>query len=102
MREGRFFVHRLIVKREANGTLITRGDCLAAVDAPVPAKEFLGKVVQVQRRGLRFAPGPKLSRVRLVIGRLLCHFSLLQQLVLRVHERYRVAHFDLALIEDAC
>ena len=58
MREGRFFVHRLIAKVEADAMLITRGDCLSAGDAPVSAKEFLGKVVQVQRRGLSFAPSP--------------------------------------------
>jgi len=102
MREGRFFVHRLIAKVEADAMLITRGDCLSAGDAPVSAKEFLGKVVQVQRRGLSFAPGPKLSRVRLLIARLLCHFAPLQRLTLRIYARYRAAHFDLALAEDAC
>jgi len=102
MREGRFFVHRLIAKVEAEAMLITRGDCLSAGDAPVSAKEFLGKVVQVQRRGLSFAPGPKLSRVRLLIARLLCHFAPLQRLTLRIYARYRAAHFDLALAEDAC
>jgi len=102
MREGRFFVHRLIAKVEADAMLITRGDCLSAGDAPVSAKEFLGKVVQVQRRGLSFAPGPRLSRVRLLIARLLCHFAPLQRLTLRIYARYRAAHFDLALAEDAC
>src|SRR5439155_11630789 len=102
MREGRFFVHRLIAKVEADAMLITRGDCLSAGDAPVSAKEFLGKVVQVQRRGLSFAPSPRLSRVRLVIARLLCHFSPLQRLTLGIYARYRAAHFDLALAEDAC
>jgi signal peptidase I len=102
MREGRFFVHRLVEKRDGDRILITRGDCLSTRDAPVSAKDFLGKVVQVQRAGLNFAPRPKLSVFQLAFAQLLCHIAPLQQLVLRFHARYRAAGFDLTLVEDAC
>jgi len=101
MREGRFFVHRLIKKLNDN-SLITRGDCLADPDAPVPAQEFLGKVVQVQRDGMKFAPSSRLVGVRLLVARLLCYFNPVQQLALRFHTWHRAAHFDLTLVEDAC
>ena len=102
MREQRFFVHRLVEKRQGDRILITRGDCLPAADPPVLAKEVLGKVVHVQRDAVGFAPSLRLAGVRLLIARLLCYFNPLQQLALRFHARYRSAHFDLTLVEDAC
>lgn len=53
------FAHRVV--RRGTEMLVTRGDSLAADDAPVAAHEFLGKVEHVERRGrtvaLRAQPG---------------------------------------------
>ena len=63
-RTGRLFVHRVVDQPIAGGTpgldepcLITRGDRHAHDDAPVHARELLGRVVSVERgnRKIEFA-----------------------------------------------
>ncbi len=89
MRDGRFFVHRVIRKyhRHANLRLITRGDCMRREDSPVPAAQLLGKVTAVQRTGLPFPPGTELSffRLALAFGFRRCDF--LQRAALWLHHR---------------
>jgi signal peptidase I len=102
MHKGRFFIHRLIEKHEDDRTFITRGDCMPAADPPVPAKEFLGKVVQVRHGASSFEPHARFSGFHWAIARLLCYIAPLQQLALRSHARKRAAHFDLTLLEEVC
>jgi hypothetical protein len=57
-REHRVFAHRVIRRLApvagADSQLVTKGDTLAAADAPVGEADFLGRVVAVRRRGREF------------------------------------------------
>jgi hypothetical protein len=57
-RNGHLTVHRVIDRgQEAAGNfLLTRGDSLPVLDAPVWPEEVLGKVVSVHRAGQRWQP----------------------------------------------
>jgi len=54
-REQRLFTHR-VLKKEALGALVVRGDRLARPDPPVRPEELLGEVTWVQRGTRGFAP----------------------------------------------
>jgi len=74
MREGRCFVHR-VAERMAGGNssrLRTRGDALAACDAPLVETEVLGRLATVERRGRRLPP-PRLGPVRSLVAGLVRH-----------------------------
>jgi len=89
VRDGRFVVHRAVRKSvTAEGAfLITRGDCVAREDAPVPAGSLLGRVTQIRRRNLLLEPGRQLSFGRRVLASLLCRWGLLRNLTLRLRMR---------------
>ena len=53
MREGRFFVHRVVGRGVAG--LVTKGDAIPAEDPPVQPHEFLGFVISTLR-GPRLLP----------------------------------------------
>lgn len=57
VREGRLFAHRVIRKiaRDGRAVLITKGDALPRADAPLDARELLGRVFHVRRAGREFA-----------------------------------------------
>jgi signal peptidase I len=57
VREGRLFAHRVIRKIACDGraVLITKGDALPRVDAPLEPAELLGRVFRVRRAGREFA-----------------------------------------------
>jgi signal peptidase I len=88
MRGGRFFIHRAVSKSiDAKGTfLITRGDCMAENDLPVSRAELLGRICEIQRAGSVFVPARKLSPSQWVVAYMLCHWSLLRRLTLRLRE----------------
>jgi len=49
-RDARLFVHRVIrVERSGEHVIVTKGDALDRVDAPVTRAEFLGRVIRVHR-----------------------------------------------------
>jgi hypothetical protein len=107
LREGRFFVHRVVSKsdpkiEDAERFLITRGDCMPKIDAPVLPIQLLGKVTRIERDGLFFAP-PKLSVLRLVLARTLCSSSLFRRFVLRLKWRRNNSgsHFGAAFVRIA-
>lgn len=58
MRQRRLFAHRVVARSVTQ--LITQGDGMAEADVPVTAHEFLGKIIQVMRRGntIRHASKP--------------------------------------------
>jgi signal peptidase I len=88
MRSGRFFIHRVVSRGlDAKGTfLITRGDCMAENDPPVSRGELLGRICEVQRAGSVFVPALRLSPAHRVVAYMLCHWSLLRRLTLRLRE----------------
>ena len=51
LRDNRFFVHRLVEKRQVQDCLlwITRGDAMPQNDPPVAASDLLGRVASVCR-----------------------------------------------------
>jgi signal peptidase I len=83
-RDGRFFIHRLIEKR--NSTWITRGDSLPQADAPVAEVQVLGKVSTIHRKTGDVAPKPRVSRLGRTLAWTLCRWNLLQNVALRTHE----------------
>ena len=56
VRDGRFFVHRVVERRGRQ--VVTRGDAVPVADPPVQPHEFLGFVVSTQR-GRRPACAPR-------------------------------------------
>src|SRR6202162_3731999 len=77
-RDDRFFVHRIIGRRllmpgeKEQARLITKGDALDGVDAPVSAAEFLGRATRIHR-GHRHIDLESFTQV--FLGRVLAHFS---------------------------
>jgi signal peptidase I len=67
---GRFFVHRVVDRKEAavavtsdEGCLITRGDRLRQDDPPVNPSELLGRVVSLERNQRKMdVPSPESNR----------------------------------------
>jgi signal peptidase len=88
MRDGRFFIHRVASKSfDGMGTiLITRGDCLAENDPPLSSGELLGRICEIQRAGSVFVPARKLLLSHRIVAYMLCHWSLLRRLTLRLRE----------------
>ncbi|MGB8543199.1 MAG: signal peptidase I [Candidatus Acidiferrales bacterium] len=85
-REGRFFVHRMIghaqsiFAGEKVRRLITKGDALDGLDAPVSTEEFLGRATRVHR-GRRHIDLESFSRI--VFGRMVARFSRISPLFYR-------------------
>jgi hypothetical protein len=59
LRDGRLFVHRVVARR--GGSLVTRGDAVAAADPPIGASHLLGRVMRVVRAGRALRVRPRLS-----------------------------------------
>jgi signal peptidase I len=81
-REGRFFIHRLIEKRESGW--VTRGDSLPQNDPLVEEVQVVGKVSSIQRKNGASVPR-SLSWLKRALARMLCRWDLLRNVVLRVH-----------------
>jgi hypothetical protein len=83
-REGRFFIHRVLQKRETvyPRFLVTRGDALPDADEPVRPEEVLGKIVSV-RHGDRDLPVRACSPLRRCLGLALTYSVRLRSLALR-------------------
>jgi len=85
-RADRFFVHRIIGRRllmpggKERARLITKGDALDGVDAPVSAEEFLGRAIRIHR-GHRHIDLESLTHV--LLGRVLAHSSRMSPLLYR-------------------
>src|SRR5580704_11980065 len=85
-RADRFFVHRIIGRRRSvprgkeQALLITKGDALDGVDAPVSAAEFLGRATRIHR-GQRHIDLESFTHV--LVGRVLAHLSRMSPLLYR-------------------
>jgi len=85
-RDGRFFVHRMIARAqsirsgEKIARLITKGDALDGLDAPVSPEEFLGRATRIHR-GHRHIDMESFNRI--VLGRVVARFSRMSPLVYR-------------------
>jgi len=85
-RGGRFFIHRLIEKRDSGW--ITRGDALPQNDEAVAEASVLGKVALVQRKGAVLVPGSRISWGNRALAWMLCHWDLFRNIALRMHLLY--------------
>jgi signal peptidase I len=85
-RDGRFFVHRMIGRArsirpgEKVAWLITKGDALDGLDAPVSPEEFLGRATRIHR-GHRHIDLESFNHVS--VGRIVARFSRWSPLVYR-------------------
>jgi hypothetical protein len=83
-RRGRFFVHRLACSPREN-SFVTRGDCMAQSDPPIPREQFLGIVTVISRGKAVLVPSRNRSLANRILATILCDCGLLQRLVLRFH-----------------
>jgi signal peptidase I len=72
-RDGRFFAHRVTRRSQtAQGTqLVTQGDRLQAPDAPITARELLGRVAFIERGRRRVPPRVRIGAMERAVGRVL-------------------------------
>jgi hypothetical protein len=82
-RDRRFFVHRLIEKR--NSQWITRGDSLPQNDIPVAGIQVLGKVSTIHRKNRVISPNPRVSPLIRTLAWILCHWDYARNIALRIH-----------------
>ncbi len=94
-RDERFFVHRLIEKRDCQW--ITRGDSLPQNDPAVGEAQVLGRVSRIHRRNRVIVPQPRLSVLGRVFVSLLCSSDLFRSFALRVHSLWSVS-FDILVV----
>jgi hypothetical protein len=85
-RDGRFFVHRLIGKK--NDLWITRGDSMPQNDPPAAAHELLGRVSAIHR-GERVLYPREASLMDRVCAWIVCRCDTLRNLALRMHAASR-------------
>jgi Peptidase S24-like len=81
-RDNRFFIHRLIEKR--NSTWTTRGDSLSQADAPVAPKQVLGRVSLIHREACAIVPKPRLSMFSRMLASMF-RWDLFRNNALRLH-----------------
>src|ERR1039458_6150780 len=70
MRDNRFFVHRLIERRQDQNRLlwITKGDAVPHEDPPVAASELLGRVTGIRRANRSVVPSRRVSLLKSVLA----------------------------------
>jgi signal peptidase I len=87
MRDNRFFVHRLIERRQDQDRLlwITKGDAVPHEDPPVAASELLGRVTGIRRANRSFVPSRRVSLLKSVLAWMLCRWDHFRSLALRIH-----------------
>ena len=83
VRDGRFFVHRLIEKRDCEW--ITRGDSLPQNDPPLTGAQVLGRVSLIHRKTGDILPKPRLSVFSRGLAWMLCRWDSFRNLSLRIH-----------------
>lgn len=87
LRNHRFFVHRLVEKRQGRDCLwwITRGDTMLHNDPPATGADLLGRVAWIRRRNRNFVPSRRIKLVHRAVGWILRHSDRLRNLSLRFH-----------------
>jgi len=100
LRDGRFFLHRLI-KRGANG-FVLRGDAMPGADPPYPPEALLGRLVgaAVTERNSRKRPSFALSAWNRVLGIVFCHCRIVRRLALRFNRRRSASTSELRVVES--
>lgn len=84
LREGRFFLHRLLERRGQDGFLL-RGDAMPAPDPFFASTSFHGRLIRVVRAGRTIPLSGRLRPWSRALGVLLCYCGIARSLVLRVH-----------------
>lgn len=79
LRDGRFFLHRLVFPCAQNGFLL-RGDSMPGPDPLFSPETFLGRLVSTD--GVRSLSRNVMSRA---MGIVFCHFGLARRLALKLH-----------------
>jgi hypothetical protein len=82
LREGRFFLHRLVAPCTPNGFRL-RGDSMPGCDPSYPPEALLGRFLRRLDEGQGFS-SPAFSRA---LGRLFCHCGVARRLALTSHRR---------------
>ena len=92
MTDSRFFVHRLVARRQDGDCLswITRGDAMPQNDPPAAASELLGRVVGISRASRSFVPSRRNPPLHSVLAKMLCRWDRLRILALRIHAARQV------------
>ncbi|MGA8491037.1 MAG: S24/S26 family peptidase [Terriglobales bacterium] len=81
-RAGRFFVHRLIEKRESGW--VTRGDSLSQNDETVAEAQVLGKVSHIHRKSGVLVPSSRGSRLSRTLAWMFRRSDRLRNIALRI------------------
>jgi hypothetical protein len=89
-RDCRFFIHRLIEKRDAQ--CVTRGDSLPRNDTPVAEDQVLGKVSAIHRTSGIVIPKRRVSPLVLMLASMLCHWDQFRNIALRTHGFWQNCH----------
>jgi signal peptidase I len=86
-RNRRFFAHRIIQQETKAGDrgILTRGDAMAAPDAPVAKNELLGKVSYILRNGKCIEPNKTLRLSERAVAALVQRSETAARLVVGVH-----------------
>jgi signal peptidase I len=82
-RDRRFFVHRLIEKR--NSQWITRGDAMPQNDPPVAETQVLGRVSTIYRRMRAIVPSPRVTLSVHTLAWIFCRSDTFRNVALRIH-----------------
>lgn len=87
VRDGRFFVHRLVeVQRGQDcSSWITRGDAMPDNDPPAAGFELLGRVAGICRGQRSFVPSRRISLLNFAMAWMLCRWSRVRSLALDMH-----------------
>lgn len=87
LRDYRFFVHRLVERRQNQGGIswITRGDAMPHNDPPARASELLGRVASIRRGDRIIVPGRRVAPLHSVLGWMMCRWDRFRNLALRIH-----------------
>jgi signal peptidase len=87
VRDNRFFVHRLIEKRQGGNrcSWITRGDAMPQNDPPAVSSEVLGRVTAIHRGNRSFVPSRHISLLHLALSGTLSRWDHFRGLALRMH-----------------
>jgi hypothetical protein len=93
MREGRFFLHRLVAPYTPNGFLL-RGDSMPGPDPLFPPEALVGRLVGT---GAVRSFGKTWSRA---VGMLFCHFSFARRVALRLHIRRKASAHEFRNLEQ--
>jgi signal peptidase len=85
-RAGQLIAHRAVRApgKSGKGFLITRGDRVPRKDAPILGSELLGRVVAIERNGVRTNPRSRFDRSQRAMGRLLSFSDRATSLFLRL------------------